>query len=79
VSIELEGAEPYTLESDGSADGGYAAAFAAQLHDFLEAVRGRGAPGASGADGVAVLEVVDACYAAREPLAERWVTETLPL
>ena len=79
VSIELEGAEPYTLESDGSADGGYAAAFAAQLHDFLEAVRGRGVPGASGADGVAVLEVVDACYAAREPLAERWVTETLPL
>jgi predicted dehydrogenase len=79
VSIELEGAEPYALEADGSVDGGYAAAFSAQLRQFLEAVEGRGAPAVGGADGVAVLELVDACYATREPLPEPWVTETLPL
>jgi predicted dehydrogenase len=79
VSIELDGAEPDVIESDGAADGGYADAFAAQLREFLEAAGGRGAPAATGADGVAVLELIDACYASRQALPEPWVTETLPL
>jgi predicted dehydrogenase len=58
-------------------DGGYGAAFAAQIDDFLRAAAGA-EPAVPAADGVAAIRAIDACYAIREPLAEPWVTELLP-
>jgi predicted dehydrogenase len=58
-------------------DGGYGAAFGAQIDDFLGAAAGA-APAVPAADGVAAAGAIDACYAIRDPLFEPWVTELLP-
>ncbi len=58
------------LGGEPGPDGGYGAAFRAQLRAFLD-----GRPVTTGEEGLAVLELIDACYARRELLPEPWVTE----
>jgi predicted dehydrogenase len=80
VRVSFADGRGYELEADRvrtGADRGYAAAFDAQLRDFLDAVEQRREPEASAADALRVLELVDACYARREPLPEPWVFEAL--
>jgi predicted dehydrogenase len=67
VTIECEGG---TIEAPAQDD--YAAALEQQLRAFLD-----GRPAATGRDGLRLAELVDECYARRQPLPEPWTTETL--
>jgi predicted dehydrogenase len=67
VTIECEGG---TIEAPSQDD--YASALESQLREFLD-----GRPVANGVDGLRLAELVDECYARREPLSEPWTTETL--
>jgi predicted dehydrogenase len=49
-------------------------AFLAQLADVCAAVRTRRAPLVTGTDGLRVLRLIEQCYAARQPLAQPWLT-----
>jgi predicted dehydrogenase len=73
VMIEIDGRVHEVVA--GGADA-YPAAFRAQLVDFLSAAREGRRPTVDGRDGMAVLEVIEAAYARREPLPQPWVTET---
>jgi predicted dehydrogenase len=69
--------ERIEIESDhgvvaAPANEDYAHALERQLTLFLD-----GRPAATGSDGLRLAEVIDECYAQREPLAEPWTTETL--
>lgn len=67
VSVVCEGSVVTSAPQDDYAD-----ALERQLRDFLD-----GRPAATGADGLRLAELVDECYARREPLPEPWTTETL--
>ena len=71
VEIECERGA-ITATPAGDEHDSYAVAFEAQLRAFLD-----GRPVATGADGVVIAELVDACYRQRAPLPQPWVTETL--
>jgi predicted dehydrogenase len=76
VTVE-SGGRRHVLDAGATAGGGYTAAAESQLSDFLAAIETGRPPEATGADGLAVVELIEACYARREPLDEPWVTETL--
>jgi predicted dehydrogenase len=79
VRVTLSGeVDPTTHAPDAEwADGGYGAAFEAQLRAFLRAIEGTGTAEVGGTDGVRVLELIEACYERRAPLREPWVFDTL--
>jgi len=68
VVVELPGGRRHVLDPGGS----YEDAFEEQLRAFLA-----GTPAARGEEGLAVVALVEAAYARREPLPEPWTTETL--
>jgi predicted dehydrogenase len=72
ITMELDGTV-HRFETGGPDP--YRAAFLAQLSDFLDAVATGRAPTVTGLDGLAVLELIDAAYAARRPLPQPWLTE----
>ena len=84
IDVPLSVPGPITLELDGvlhrfqfDDTDPYPVAFSAQLADFLEAVESGNSPIVTGADGLAVLELIDAAYATRAPLPQPWVTEAV--
>jgi predicted dehydrogenase len=64
----------------GSAGGGldFTGAFRRQLDDFAAAVRGGREPAITGREGRRSIALIEACYAARAPLALPWVDPAQP-
>jgi len=51
---------------------GWDDAFPRELENWLAAIAGVAAPGAPGSDGAATIALIEACYAARQPLTVPW-------
>jgi len=72
IILEIEGKEHRV---DVAAADAYPDAFRAQLADFLTAIEQRSPPTVGGAEGLAVLELIDDAYRMRRRLSQPWLTE----
>jgi predicted dehydrogenase len=75
VGLELAGAHSGRIELDGGAYGepDRVTAYAAQLSDVVDSIRSGGTPVVPAAAGHDLCALIEACYAAREPIAMPWL------